>query len=437
MDKSPAERCRYTWPKGHEAGTHPNQQSCCYRETPSGFDRCVWHADLSESDGKKFYFRDDPEYFDGDERRLLSRPIGTLIDGAILPESDLMYITTSLRSVSCRGSDFSGSRLSEVDMSDATLTDVAFQNATLQDVDLSEARLGDADFKNATLRDVNLSGTDLRDTDFKNATLRDVNLSGASLKNSDLSEATLQNVNLWRGDLTNADCIEAVLDTISFTPPQPIPIDEIDLSGSRFEQIIDYDSEYPLSPLTEQGFAEFKAKVSGADLTNIDLTNADFSAIGHEFKHVDLTGANLSKAELPPQLPDVGEFQPQPTLEKANLSHVELDGWSLEGIQLKEANLTNASLREVDLSGADLTDADLTHANLAHATLTDAVLTNTTLDAEFRFANLSGAILENADLSNANLSGATLKDADLTDADLSGATLKNADFTNTQYENEF
>lgn len=63
-----------------------------------------------------------------------------------------------------------------------------------------------------------------------------------------------------------------------------------------------------------------------------------------------------------------------------------------------------------NLSGADLSDADLSDANL------------------------SGANLSDANLSDANLSGAYLSDADLRDADLSGAYLRGADLDKTYYQ---
>ena len=67
-----------------------------------------------------------------------------------------------------------------------------------------------------------------------------------------------------------------------------------------------------------------------------------------------------------------------------------------------------------DLRGANLSDADLSDADLRGADLSDANLS---------FANLRGANLSDANLRCANLSRADLSDADLRGADLRGADI--------------
>jgi hypothetical protein len=69
---------------------------------------------------------------------------------------------------------------------------------------------------------------------------------------------------------------------------------------------------------------------------------------------------------------------------------------------------------KVDLSYADLSNCDLRRAALSNANL--------------RGANLRGANLENADLTEADLS-----EADLTMANLKGAVVYDADFTNAKF----
>lgn len=73
-----------------------------------------------------------------------------------------------------------------------------------------------------------------------------------------------------------------------------------------------------------------------------------------------------------------------------------------------------ANLRGANLIGADLSEADLRRANLSGADLREA---------DLRRANLRGADLSGADLSGANLSGADLRGANLSEADLRGADL--------------
>ena len=78
------------------------------------------------------------------------------------------------------------------------------------------------------------------------------------------------------------------------------------------------------------------------------------------------------------------------------------------------ANLFGANLR-----GANLSDADLRCANLFGANLRGANLS----DADLRCANLSDADLRCANLRDADLRGANLSDADLRNADLCRADL--------------
>ena len=98
----------------------------------------------------------------------------------------------------------------------------------------------------------------------------------------------------------------------------------------------------------------------------------------------------------------------------------DLRGADLTGAYLTEADLTRAYLRGADLTRADLTGAYLTGAYLRGADLTRADLTG---------AYLTGACLRVADLTGACLRGADLTEADLTRADLTGADLTRADLT--------
>ena len=86
------------------------------------------------------------------------------------------------------------------------------------------------------------------------------------------------------------------------------------------------------------------------------------------------------------------------------------------------ANLNGANLRKAELSDAYLRKADLNAANLSGAELSDANLNYAKLSS----ANLSGAYLYRADLSDANLSGANLNYAKLSSANLSSANLSGA-----------
>jgi uncharacterized protein YjbI with pentapeptide repeats len=106
----------------------------------------------------------------------------------------------------------------------------------------------------------------------------------------------------------------------------------------------------------------------------------------------------------------------------------------LEGADLSYANLSNALLQDANLAGADLHGANLSDAFLPNANLTEADLHGANLsDARLEVANL-----QNTNLSDANLSGATLSGAyfswdpasgTLPPSDESKADLDNADLS--------
>ena len=107
-----------------------------------------------------------------------------------------------------------------------------------------------------------------------------------------------------------------------------------------------------------------------------------------------------------------------------------LNGEGGSRADLRGANLFGANLSDADLRGANLSDADLPGADLSCANLRGADLSGADLScANLRGANLFGANLSDADLPGADLSGANLRDADLPGADLSGANLRDADLS--------
>jgi Pentapeptide repeats (8 copies) len=110
-----------------------------------------------------------------------------------------------------------------------------------------------------------------------------------------------------------------------------------------------------------------------------------------------------------------------------NVSHdgstrVDLYDTYLSGANLDDMNLSDAVLSKSDLSGTQMTKMKLSHANLSGVNLNNANLSDTDLSG----ANLNGAYLVDADLSGANLSGADLVNANLGGADLRGANLSGA-----------
>jgi uncharacterized protein YjbI with pentapeptide repeats len=99
----------------------------------------------------------------------------------------------------------------------------------------------------------------------------------------------------------------------------------------------------------------------------------------------------------------------------------------LSGAKLNEANLSEANLYRADLGKVDLREANLSEANLSGADLGEADLREANLCKIFlKRTNLSEANLRGADLRGASLSEAHLDRADLSEAYLGGANLSGA-----------
>jgi hypothetical protein len=109
---------------------------------------------------------------------------------------------------------------------------------------------------------------------------------------------------------------------------------------------------------------------------------------------------------------------------------IELRDTCLYGVLAERADLSYAMLADANLTDGLLDNANLTGAILIQANLTRAFL----LDANLTDADLPNANLTKAILPNANLTNADLRYADLTGADLTGANLTNANLSGVYYE---
>ena len=112
-------------------------------------------------------------------------------------------------------------------------------------------------------------------------------------------------------------------------------MDLIQIKNKNREVLFEHDDKDNSIKETLELAVKNRVTLSGADLTDVDLTDTTLSG-------ADLTYTNLSKADL----------------RRANLSRATLSG----------ANLWLANLRGADLRGADLTDANLSGADLRGST---------------------------------------------------------------------
>jgi uncharacterized protein YjbI with pentapeptide repeats len=109
----------------------------------------------------------------------------------------------------------------------------------------------------------------------------------------------------------------------------------------------------------------------------------------------------------------------RPDLIGANPPEANLAGANLAGAYLTQANLEETNLSHANLAGAYLTQANLAEANLAQAKLAGVNLSGADLSRTY----LLRAFLPDAKLAGVNLAGAYLAEANLTRTNLSGINL--------------
>ena len=306
----------------------------------------------------------------------------------------------------------------------ATLTNADFSGMELRGLDLSGANLAFSDLTKADLSGTNLSGSDLAWTtlagariegvdlsgaytygvssgdlqgdatglpdgfnqfrgylvgpyaslthvDFSGAELKGFDLTGANLAFSDLTKADLNGVNLDQSNLAWTTLTGAQVEGATLTAADAYGLTSGDLQGEP--------ADVPAGWTLVNGYLVGAAatvpwaKLAGSDLSNMDLSNANFA--WDNLAGVNLDGADLSNANLygvssgdiigtPDALPE---------------------GWRLVNGYLVGPG---ATLAWADLRGADLSRMDLSNTNLA-------------------WANLQGANLDGTDLKSAYLLGIT------------------------------
>ena len=178
--------------------------------------------------------------------------------------------------------------------------------------------------------------------------------------------------------------------------------------------------------------AGFSPNLSGVDLSGARLSGLNL--FGVDLSRSKFHGANFLEIRFSP--PDLSQPIPSgPDQPEARTMVSERIPPDLAGVEDRRANLSLAILTEADLSGAFINGADLSGAQLVNANLVKSTII---------YANLRSAILLNADLSGSqmfttNFAGANLGMANLEKAELHqvklyganffGASLKQADFS--------
>jgi len=400
------------------------------------------------------------------------------------------------------GANFSNSTLTNIDLSGRDLTNINFSGANLTGVNFAGSILSGANFYNSTLTGANFEGVDLSSTTLdysrsgsivgepaalpygwkqikgwfvgRTARLSNADLSNSDLSGMDLSYASFSYANLGNSKLDNANFFATDLNNANFQ--------DVSLSGVSSGSISGGPNYLPQPWLIIRGYLVGpKAKLRGADLSNVTLTNADFS-------QTDLTNTNFYQANLRSSNFTGAKLQytnfNYSDLTNANFNGASLDSSYFEQAKINNVDFTNARLTYLTFNCTDwwrcyyyngnnyytYQSAILNHtygyqvnfngyfslpsgwsvrnglllgtnANLSGLNLNQMDLSGLNLsDADFTSTNLSSVNLSSANLTNANFSGATLTSVNLTDTSAANsifrsATLRSVNLSNADISN--
>lgn len=149
------------------------------------------------------------------------------------------------------------------------------------------------------------------------------------------------------------------------------------------------------------------------------------------FASASLVGLDLGCERDNPDLRRLKRYEMIPLATALAMGCADFRGANLSGAVLTDANLDGAIFSGANLSSAVFVRAQLSdRVNMSDAVLTDARLAESDLEQIFlERADLTSADLVRADLNGANLRDADLSRADLTEADLRFTLLNGADLT--------
>ncbi len=253
-------------------------------------------------------------------------------------------------------------------------------------------------------------GNDLRDVDFSSADLSGADIRCSSLDGANLTDATLYGTRFNGSDLT----------AVTFSPQPKWSRDD------RYRTVLD-NARIPFTAL-------------GKDWSHLHLTGANLVGLG---PGSDLSGINavnivFERAPMVGCLCQGADFSGA-DLTAAHLNDADLSGCKLIGTTLYAADLSGATLKGADMTRAKLggvannptqKSAVLSYAFMPGVVLTEAELYGVDLSFAQIYANakVDAAHLESADLSNANLCDMNFTQAHMKGVDMSGSILVRCNF---------
>jgi uncharacterized protein YjbI with pentapeptide repeats len=263
--------------------------------------------------------------------------------------------------------------------------------------------------KNLMGRD--LSGRDLRGADLHGALLRDAKLAGANLAGANLAAADLGGADLTGADLTGADLTQAAL---SGAKAAGAVLDGAVVARALFVAIDLTGAS--LAGITGAMPVFQEAKLGSARLTGARLHKATFCKAMLE--DADLSGAELDTCMF------VECSAARACFERARFAKT-----SFLRSAMPSASFVEAQGEGCSWHGSTLDGADFRWARLPRAQLNDAKLHRARLSAsDFKGGRFDRASLAEADFGKANLMSVSFNKAELAATDFSGANLYDAKF---------
>jgi uncharacterized protein YjbI with pentapeptide repeats len=284
------------------------------------------------------------------------------------------------------------------------------------------------------------SGLDLRKFDFSGAWLESVNFTGANLSGANLSGAVLAHANFSQAILVGAQLVAANLGRAKL---KGCVLDSADLSNATLMHCSFADVQMPRANLVNAMILETTwgsmnatgVQAAGQTFYKLDMKGmilAEANLSGCNFIECDLTGVDLRGANV------CGSTFITCKLDKAQMQAVLGKGavfvkdCSLAGADLSQANFANCNFGASKMPGVRLIKAVLDGANLSDAVISqaDARLASAkgalcrkmvAKDAQMAGINFQDAVLQNADLRSIDLRSSNLFGADLSRVKLNGS----------------
>lgn len=298
---------------------------------------------------------------------------------------------------------------SQVDLQDIDFSNVDFSKAYLYKCNFFKTTLKKADFSNSTINQSNMRLAKCNEANFRNTDIKNVCAIKSVFNNADLSYGRLDRV-----CLNTAYFIEAEMREISFDKCDLCGVDfsKANLHKAVFKNAIISKSKFIKTDLKMVNFEH--AKFCECIFKFVDLSEANMQGVlfenayikGGLFKGTDISRADLSKQDM----------------KECIFEECKLVGTDFSGAKLKKASFKSADLSLAMLYNAEFSYSDLSFSNLEKNNLQGVRMLHVTMEnAKLSYAILQGAVIEKS----------SMKHTDLNDIEADEAEIKETNFKDT------